>query len=262
MFSCFDGFEGKEGGQLRPEELAALDTYVNSGGRVFVLIDPELSMAPQPVRRNLLAWLEERFGIVVGDNLLVSGIKGQRTGEISLMSDSGAVAMFGQFELPDVAEFKGCYSQDNPITRGFNKRIDLLAARSVELAGKLPKNVAGTVILRTLPYTYVETNLRALAQTGQIARDPDERTGSIGVGVAVTLHTDVAIGDSGQTRDARAVVIGDSDFVTPEQVKNGGNLNLLLNSVAWLTEREELIAIRARGEENQPIKLTGGKNPS
>ncbi|MCC6486716.1 MAG: GldG family protein [Candidatus Hydrogenedentes bacterium] len=249
-----NGFQAGAGGDLHPQEIAALDAYINGGGRLLILVDPEFGSAAGQ-RRTLFSWLEQRFGIVVGDDLLVSGVD-QRLGQVSLMPDSAAVSTFQQYNLPDVPEFHGCFDQSNPITKNFSKRIDFLAARSVDIKNPLPEGVTASRILRTLPYAYAETNLDALRKGNRPSQDPGETMGSIGLGVAATLKTSVPIGDSGQTRDARAVVIGDSDFVSNQTVLEGGNLNLLLNSMAWLSEREELIAIRARGSEKQPIKLT------
>ncbi|MCC6699501.1 MAG: GldG family protein [Candidatus Hydrogenedentes bacterium] len=249
-----NGFQAGAGGDLHPQEIAALDAYVNSGGRLLVLVDPEFGSGPGQ-RRTLFAWLEQRFGIAVGDDILIGGTE-ERLGQISLMTDAAAVSKFKQHNLPKVDQFLGCYDQSNPITKNFGRNLDFLLARSVGVTNPLPQGVTATRILRTLPYVYAETDLDALRQGKSPAQDPDEPVGSIGVGAAATMKTSVPIGDSGQTRDARAVVIGDSDFVSNETVLREGHLNLLLNTMAWLSEREELIAIRARGNEKQPIKLT------
>ena len=75
--------------------------------------------------------------------------------------------------------------------------------------------------------------------------------------VAVTAKTDFQIGASGQTRDARIVVVGDSDFASNGQVAAiPGNLNFILNIMAWLTENEELIAIRPTGKDDLPVMLS------
>ena len=91
------------------------------------------------------------------------------------------------------------------------------------------------------------------------SRIPDELVGSIGVAVAVTAKTDLPVGDSGMTRDARIVVIGDTDLASNESVLAGGHLNFLLNTMAWLSEHEELIAIRPTIADNTPISLTDGQ---
>ena len=57
-------------------------------------------------------------------------------------------------------------------------------------------------------------------------------------------------------RDARVVVLGDADISTNEAVNHVSNQDLLLNSIAWLTENEELIAIRPTAGADQPLILS------
>lgn len=253
-----NGLNAEQGGDLSPDELAAIDTFVLGGGRFLLLADPQYAAVAGAPRKRLLDWAQQRLGIVVGDNLIISKID-KRLGEVSLMSDADATSVFRQVDVPDV-DFKGCYDQSSPITRNFNKIMMFEAARSVTLEKKLPDHVTGLAIARTLPYCWAETNLAALAQTGKYAIDPGELVGSIGVAAAATLQTEIPIGDSGQMKAARAVVIGDTDFIKGDLqtglIIQGGHLNFIMNTFAWLTEREQLIAIRPTGKENQPIKLT------
>ncbi|NUM52681.1 MAG: GldG family protein [Candidatus Hydrogenedentes bacterium] len=249
-----NGLNAEVGGDLTLDELAALDAFVMSGGRVMVLADPQFADVPGTPRKRILDWLQQRFGIVVGDDLIVSRVD-DRLGRVSLMSDADATSVFRQVPVPDV-DFAGCYEQSNPITRNFNKMIQLEAARSVTLADTLPDRVTGNVIARTLPYCFAETNLLALKQGAAPTLDPHEKSGSIGVAAAVTLQTEIPIGDSGQMKAARAVVVGDTDFIKGDSLVLGGHLNFIMNAIAWLTEREQLIAMRPTGKENQPIPLT------
>ena len=77
--------------------------------------------------------------------------------------------------------------------------------------------------------------------------------------VAVTAKTDELVGDTGMTRDTRIVVVGDSDFASNAQLTVvPGNLNFVLNVFAWLSENEELIAIRPSGKQDTPVILSEG----
>lgn len=251
-----NGLNAEVGGDLSDDELNALDTYLNSGGRLMVLVDPQFAATGQPARKRAFEWLARRFGVVVGEDIILTDSRvNSRVGQITLLSDAAATAEFGRIEVPNV-EFMGCFDQSHPITRNFDKQLDFLAARSVSVADPLPKNVVASRILRTLPYCYAETDLQGIAAGRQPTQGPGENVGSIGVAVAATMQTDVPVGDTGQMRAARLVVVGDSDFVRNEAVLIGGNLNFILNAVAWLTEREELIAIRARGKDNPAIVLS------
>lgn len=249
-----NGLNAQEGGDLTPEEIAALDQYVLNGGRILLLADPQFALDPLAGRKRVLEWVQHRFGIVVGEDLIISPID-NRLGEVTLLPDAQANSVFQQVDVPDV-EFNGCFDQDSPITRNFDKMMLFLAARSVRLEEPLPEKTTAQIILRTLPYCWGETNIAAMRQGHKPARDPQEELGSIGIAAAAVLSTDQPIGDSGQMKTARAVVIGDTEFILDQNIRNGGHINFFMNTIAWLTEREQLIAIRPVAKENQPINLT------
>ena len=54
----------------------------------------------------------------------------------------------------------------------------------------------------------------------------------------------------------KLVVLGSSLMAGRSIISNGQNLNLLLNSVAWLTDEKNLIEIRAKDEVFEPLNLT------
>lgn len=236
------------------EEIAALDTFVRGGGRLLVLGDVQLSTETGAPRARLLEWLQKTYGIIVGDDIVISTVD-KSFYEITLMSDVSATNVFKQVDVPDV-EFHGCYEQSNPITRNFDKLMAFPAVRSVTVSETPTPRVTGTTILRTLPYCWAETNITSIRQGARPTRDPQEKYGSVGLAAACTLQTDIPIGESGQMKTSRCVVVGDADFVKAQSLTLGGHLNFIMNSFAWLTEREELIAIRPTGADNQPIKLT------
>ena len=55
------------------------------------------------------------------------------------------------------------------------------------------------------------------------------------------------------------VVVGSSVFAHNSFLGRGGNLDLLLNMLNWLTSDEDLISIRPKDPENTPLDLTGGQ---
>lgn len=237
---------------FRPEELQVIRDYLAKGGRALFLLDP--LKAPMPL---LPSWLYENYGITVGEDILFSSIT-EGEGQIYLLPDVGKITVnLKNRKMPE--DFKTCYSQKHPITRGFDQEMMLSIVRSVGLASKLPEGVVGEEILRTLPFTYAETDLQLLLEKGIKKQDPDEPEGSKSVAVAVTAKTDRTAADSQQAQEARLVVVGDGDIASNQGLRYRGHLEFLLNTVAWLTEREELIAIRPTGTQDQPIVLTEGE---
>lgn len=59
--------------------------------------------------------------------------------------------------------------------------------------------------------------------------------------------------------EARAVVVGDSDFATNAHIYSGGNGQLLVNAARWLTGAQPLTDIRARSYAFRRLVLTEGQ---
>ena len=242
--------------ELEPAEIDAIQRYLGDGGRMLLLMDPTRTRGDEPATRmTFLSWLEHRYGIIVGDDLVLT-TRGQDPRRIDLLPDSAAINLFQKEDIMEV-EFRGCFANGHPITRGFTQTMVMDSARSVTLAENMPEGVNATTILRSLPlrYTWAEKRLHLLQRGVEPKIDPDELTGSIGLAVAAVARTNVSVGDTGMKRDSRIVVVGDSEITVSESVLVPGHLNFILNVMAWLSENEELIAIRPTGLEDQPILL-------
>ncbi len=236
---------------LHPREIQALSDYIDRGGRLLVLLDAWWKVIgdTQPTEQ-LRPWLRQTFGVKIGDDLIVSK---ETATDVMLVPDWSILNVRGD------TEFRGSYDDTHPITRGFDKRMQLTAARSVTLDASAPQGTAGTVILRTPPSYWGEKNLQLLQERKQAEPESGEEKGPVGVAAAVTKKTSAPVGDTQQTRDARVVVVGNSVFAANEGVKVLGHLNFILNTVAWLTESEDLIAIRPVGQEDSPLLLSKGE---
>ncbi len=235
---------------LHPEEIRAIQEYLDRGGRMLVMIDPWARVRQGGLQQDqFLPWLHRNFGIVVGEDMVVSPETGW---SVELTPNTSAFPPMG----PD-DEFRASFSQRHSITTDSDQPMVFAVARSVRLEPKLPDGVVGSELLRTPPSFYAETDVVALKETGKAYKSPDEADGPVPVAVAVTTKTDFQVGDTGQTRDARIVVVGDSDFASNAQLTVvPGNLNFILNAMAWLSENEELIAIRSTGKQDAPVLLT------
>lgn len=252
---------------FHPAELDALDAYLAGGGRLFIMADPqrldvkvpEGGVRPQVVE-HFRPWLEGRLGVRLESDAIISEVQTQFTKsplELLLLPD---YSLLGDFDFSGDPNdpMRRAFNMEHPITRGFDQQMILSAARSIGFTNEKPEHVTRTTLLWSAPTTYAETNLDMLYQ-GQANKSPDEREGPVPLAAAVTMKTDVPIGDTGQARDARVVVVGDSDFISNDKIRLAGNHNFALNALAWLTESEELIAIRPTGQEDPPIILTKGQ---
>lgn len=236
---------------LHPVEIEALDAYMNKGGRLMLLIDPWRSPPAGHSRgEQLRPYLERRFGIVIGSDIVISDQR-QNIWRAELSVDNAP------FEHLDEGfmEYQGAFSMKHPITRGFDQTMMLQAARSVTLAETMPEQAAGVELLRTTPDFWAETDTERLLRTGQAQHDAGERAGPIPLAAAVVTPVDRDASPKGHG-DARVVVVGDADFAANGQIIIPGHLNFLLNTFAWLTESEDLIAIRPTGREALPLILS------
>ncbi|MBI1319398.1 MAG: hypothetical protein GC168_10700 [Candidatus Hydrogenedens sp.] len=237
-------------GDLRQDEIAALDDFVERGGRMLFLLDPWVRVDHGLAQREFLRpWLRERFGIAIDSDLVLSE-SGDNRFETKL--DFDQTPYLDIDEMPPA--YRGSYHAEHPITRGFDQLMAWQASRSVSVAEDKPKNVAALEIVRTLPATWGETRLVELQKEGTAVIDPDEAKGPLPLVVAAARERESKVED-GRPRDARVVVIGNSSFAANGQVTFPGNINFLLNAFAWLSESEDLIAIRPSGVSDPPLML-------
>ena len=240
-----------------PVEIEMLREYLEGGGKVLFLLDPE----NQGAKPNLVALLND-FGVRLGDNVVIDA------------SGVGQLFGFGP-EVPLVAS----YSM-HAITQKFaNAPTVYPFVRSVEGAESTPEGISVTTLASSSENSWAEQDFDELAQ-GQVSADDDERPGPLSLAVALTIDVeepapgepgelddlgDPAEGsdegsdspdspDSNAASEGRAVIVGDSDFISDALAGAPvANLDLFLNMVNWITEDEDLISIRPREPEDRRI---------
>jgi ABC-type uncharacterized transport system involved in gliding motility auxiliary subunit len=105
--------------------------------------------------------------------------------------------------------------------------------------------------VRTSDRSWSTSSVDRLAE----GREPviDERIDRRGpLALAVSVAQKVSEG----SRETRLIVVGDSDFAANAMVGIQGNADMFVNMTNWLTEQEDLISVRPRGEGDQRITLT------
>lgn len=209
-------------GELLPEEERLLDGYLDRGGRLLVLLDPPLAPRPGASFAGLLA----RRGIRVGSDAVVD------PSPTSRLAGQDALA-------PLVTRYPA-----TPITVGFRLQTFYRGVRSVSLADTLPPETSGFEILRSGQGSWAE----AAPIEGVLALDPGrDLLGPVGLAAAV---------ERAGTSSTRIVVFGDSDFVSNAQWRLPGAGDLFLNSVAWLAEKGDEIAVRGATVVDRRVDVT------
>ncbi|MBI2433900.1 MAG: Gldg family protein [Candidatus Hydrogenedentes bacterium] len=239
---------------LLPQEIAALEAYAGRGGRLLVLLNPlsqrQGGLAPTP---NLVSWLQGALGVDVGVDLILTDVGApQKVSQIQLTPDRTPFAALEE----DPAAWQGSYRAQHPVTRAFPFKMVLTAVRTVSAAAKAPQQTIVTELVRTPPDYWAETDAARWIETkGSAEQNEGEKAGPIPIAVAAVKRLEDTP-EEGRPGDVRAVVVGDADLMTNAQIQSPGNFNLIFNVMAWLSESEDLIAIRASGKEDPPIVLT------
>jgi ABC-type uncharacterized transport system involved in gliding motility auxiliary subunit len=142
-------------------------------------------------------------------------------------------------------------------------------ARSVTAAAGGASGRIAQSFIETSSQSWAETDLKALASGSRVALDEaaGDKPGPISIAAAVSAD---APESAAQAPDAsaegadgtparpqtRVAVIGDSDFAANGFLGVSGNQDLFLNTVNWLAQQENLIAIRPRDAEDRRVTLT------
>ena len=240
---------------LQELEIRALDTYLDAGGRMAFFINPTIRVDEGSglAQERLRPWLYNRLGVDVDDDMVISELTGGP--QLMLLTDFSQVTSHEDTN-PNKVEFRGSYHAAHPITRNLSTVIQLQAVRSVTMADVLPDRVIGTQLLRSTPDCWGETDLQGYSTGVAPKRDGYESSGAASLAVAMTYETDNVTMDGNRSKDGRVVVLGDFDCTSNQQVVELGTANLVLNIFAWLSESEDLIAIRPKGGENRVLLLT------
>jgi ABC-type uncharacterized transport system involved in gliding motility auxiliary subunit len=235
---------------LLDDELAKLEKYISGGGKVLCLLDPYSA--------HSLANLLGKYGVDVGNNVIIDRMS----------------RIFGaDYTMPVISGY-----ESHAITEDFNIASFFPMARSVEPILGPSKGIEVQSLARTSRDSWAETNKEMLDE-GKAGFDEEvDQRGPISVAVVATIDTKEtqdskkseangveAEGEEkgGEKTDgedkvpkARLVVFGDSDFANNAYIQISGNGDLFLNTVSWLAEEEDLIAIRPKAPQSSPVILT------
>ena len=222
-------------------EVDALRAYLNRAGKLLVMLDPVLK-ADQPQPANLQALLKE-WGISANNDVV--------------LDVSGMGRLIGTDESVPVAVSYPAHA----ITENFNLLTAYPLARSitpVEGGARVAQK-----LVETSPSSWAETNLKSLTGGEPAKIDGDDKRGPISLGAAVSGPATTAAPPEGKDIEAaakpaevRIVAFGDADFASNAALGVQGNRDLFLNTLNWLAQQENLIAIRPKDPEDRRITLT------
>jgi ABC-type uncharacterized transport system involved in gliding motility auxiliary subunit len=227
-----------------PNEIDAVKKYLDKAGKVLLLLDPP-DKADSPPLTNLIA-LAHDWGMAVGNDIIVDA--------------SGMGQLIGtDLSVPVAANYPS-----HPITARFKFLTAFPFARSIT---PIPGGVNGHMaqgFVETSPKSWAEADVKGLLTTGKVSFSEagGDKMGPITVAAAVSSPSTAAT--SGAAPDApkpetRVAVYGDSDFAGNAGLGIQGNRDLFMNTIGWLSQQENLIAIRPKEPDDRRVTMTAAQ---
>ena len=224
---------------LLPQEIAALERFLTSGGSLLIMIDP--MDAP-----NITAFLST-YGIGLAEDLVYDPQN----------------RLFGGDALSPIVSL---YNTGVAIVKDFEVNTIFPLARSVEPLEPAPNPaITAAPFCRTGPGSWARFNPDADVPDDALEFEGTKaRQGPISLAVAATIDLDVLSSKASPVPDpqpqakkepqnaARLVVYGDSDFAANARLSLLGNKDLFLNTIQWLVQEERFITQRPKDEETAP----------
>jgi ABC-type uncharacterized transport system involved in gliding motility auxiliary subunit len=230
-----------------PAEIDALKKYLGKGGKLLLELDPPEKVDSPPLPQ--LIALAHDWGVTVGNDIVVDA--------------SGTGRLIGTDpSVPVAASYPS-----HPITQRFNLLTAYPLARSVT---PIPGGVNGHVaqgFVETSDRSWAETDIKGLLTTGQVKLDVDkgDKPGPITLAAATSAPVGGAAAPAPDDKndtpkpETRVVVVGDSDFAGNVGIGIQGNRDLFMNIVGWLSQQENLIAIRPKEADDRRIAMTAAQ---
>ncbi len=200
-----------------PQEVASIQRYLKSGGNLLWLLEPG------PLHG--LEQLKEMLGL----HILPGTIVDANSASIQLQDPTMALVT----RYPK-----------HRATANFKLITVFPHAAAIEAVGESGWN--STPLLSTLSGSWNETG----PIRGEVARNQEQGE------IAGPLNIGIAYSRKRQQEVQNVMVIGDGDFLANSYLGSGGNLNLGLNLIRWLSSDEQLLDIPARTAPDLRLDLS------
>jgi ABC-type uncharacterized transport system involved in gliding motility auxiliary subunit len=236
---------------LLEQEVPLINNYLTSrSGKLLVLFDPPENLKePTPMPR--LTGLLDEWGIKATETVVldVSGLTSNPTAPV-------AAPPYPSHAITNNFGFVTAY----PLVRGLQPQTS-------------PQKRSGQTFVQTATRSWAEMSLASLTdQKAPVSADPEKGDipGPVSIGVATAVpastpepepaaNTDKKPEDEPRKPETRVAAIGDSDFIANAYLGVEGNRDLFMNTVNWLAQQENLIAIRPREPSDRRLTLTENK---
>ncbi len=228
-------------------EIDLIEKYVQSGGRVLFLVDPDEGST----HLNNIALLLEKYGLLLGNDVII---------------DPLSRVLSGDYFMPVISDYT--YSH---ITKDFRLATFMRIVRSIGVKDSPGENIMTRVVARTGESSWAEKNVSDLFQKQKAKFDEGiDQKGPVSVMAyaTITLKDEKSSAESSKasangnaadennTKEAIVLAVGDSDFISNSMYQTQGNKDLFLNALNYLADRGELISVRPKQQESVYLTMT------
>ncbi len=197
-------------------ELKAIQDYLNQNGRLMVFL---AGFHNESGIEKLLT----EYGVKVGHDVVLIKFRDVLGGERVILGVPGT--NYGNHPITEVLR------KENIATFFPNAQSVSQISPTIGLKERV------TVLVKTPDFAWAETDLAKLQQ-GKTQFNEKDHKGPVPIAVAVEPITAGKIEREG----ARMVVFGSSEFIRNGQLR-GGNVDLFMNALNWLLQRQQLVGI-------------------
>ncbi len=217
---------------LKPE-VKILQDYLQRGGSVLLLLDPET--------KSGLDSLLQDWGVKLDNRLVVDA-----SGQGQLVGLGPAVPLVTRYG-------------PSPITQAFAQGVSFFPlAQALQIQQKPNQQVI------ELLFTGEQSWAESAPDRPELRFDPQsDRQGPLVLGVQIsrsletTTKTPPPSPEQQSGPQARLIVIGDANFATDGTFDQGLNGDLFLNALTWLSDRpDQVLSIRPKEATNRRLELT------
>jgi len=201
---------------VEPEELTHMANFTAKGGRVLLLLDPQ-------VTNGLEEWISQ-WGLTLGPGIVVDP-------EDRVAQGSPTALLVRRFT-------------NHHITKGFTSPILLPVLQPVSFEQTPDTNLEFTSLLQSSEESWAETNF--VGTTPEFDKDADEK-GPFALAGALSRKR------TGLEPAPAMVVIGNSAFASNTYLQFPGNTDFLSNAIAWLANENTLISVSPKESTFPPF---------
>ena len=221
-------------------EVDALKQYLARNGKLLLMFDAPTSADGSPMPN--LASLARDWGVEVTNSIVVDA------------SGMGRLIGAGP-EVPIAANYP-----PHPITQRFTVLTAFPMTRGLALVTGGSNGHIASEVVKSSDQSWAEADLKGLLGGGEVSLDPTkgDRTGPVVIAAAANAAgaPEPGAAPDAPKPEARVVVFGDADFASNAALGIQGNRDLFLNTLGWLTQQENLIAIRPKDASDRRLTMT------